>query len=373
MLVEEKALSKKKISWQKIGYKYGRSGDILLYAFLYKITRKEVFYEKLVAELEEVLYLFSNDLFEGRRFEEIADFGRVCFSLESLGLLDIEDFGNVIDRINTLLRKDLKVLLAGNSFHYCNGLLAVAYYFIESDPHHFKEEIDAIIQWIDERAQPSNDNSRYWVTPFLSDRPDLAYLNNKIWLGNVHGILSIVRFLLLCKKTGFDHAICERNIREGVNYVLEHYNQQARGLHSFPEYIGVIPSEPPLLQWNYGSFNILFSLATYAAEYVPPNVYNEIIDSLLKIPDSGDYVCDFSSICYGTAGVALVYNKLYRVTNIPAFNVIAEQWRNKTYSSLQTENEEFDDGFLIGRCGTLAAILLLDHRETNLIDNFIYL
>lgn len=367
MLLQERALAKRKIPTKKIGYKYGVSGDVLLYAFLYKTTLKDVYYQKVVTQLEEILYLFSHDLFEGRRYEEAADLGRVLFLLETIEFIDGADFETVQKKISTILREELQKLLQGDSFHICSGLLAIGYYFIESKyQYQFKKEIEEIIHWIDRKAQTSGADGRFWTTHFL---------NNRIYLGNVHGILSIVRFLIKCKEEGFSDTTCEKNIRYGINFVLRQQSKELKGLLSFPEHIGAPSTELPLLQWNYGSFNILFSLVNYASQYISPDVYSNIIESLLSISgkEAGKYTCESNSIAYGTAGIALVYNKLYRTTGLPMFKNIAALWRDETYHSVLEQKNDFDLGFFAGYCGTLTSLLLLDNDETYYFDNLLYL
>lgn len=363
---------------RQVGYKWGKSSFLLLNAVYYKYSREEKYFNNLEIILTDIITHIEECNLEGRDYEELADFCRVLFFLERIAVLDLSDYKSITDPILSKLRSSFFELLKGNEFHFCRGILVFANLYIEAPSSfgYFEEELSLIVAWIDRNRYVTNNETFYWknANPNFQD---------KIYLSSILGTLSVCKFLLKMQKRGDKKA--EKLLHRGLRFVVSQIKHDQNGLKIITDPIDKIKADDvkPMLQWVEGSFSVLFSLIVDFKDYLYVETYDFIYKNLLLIAKLTveDVECPKNSIGYGSMGIALMFNKLYRLTGNKNFKQPALYWYHTTLRRMSRKEPQFDrlpdsvrlTGFITGYTGIYTVKKLFEENQAHLIDDLIYI
>ena len=129
------------------------------------------------------------------------------------------------------------------------------------------------------------------------------------------------------------------------NYKPSRQNKKVNKISYFPVWINEknnTPSESSRLAWCYGDLGI--SMALYQVSKVTDNKILEklAIEVLLNASNRRNLVSEQvidAGLCHGTAGIAHIFNRMYRNTGIEKFKETSDFWIEETLKMAK-----FDDG-----------------------------
>ncbi len=255
-------------------------------------------------------------------------------------LLDKEEMGLLCCEDERLKKTALKMLLAGNT-DFLHGAIGIAYYLLY-EPVNINDQafFEQLFSGLNHLLVADNDTGMFQDY----SHTEHIILKGKVNMGLAHGIPSILKFCIQCYK----QEVCkEEAYKIGslvVDYILAHTNS-----HSSQSYFpSIINAEDPQkdnsrLAWCYGDPGTAFIL--YQAGVAFGN--QVAIDTALKVlmhsagrrSVESTKVFD-AGICHGSAGVAHIYNKMWRYTGNLLFEEACDYWIQKTIDFAVFENEQ---------------------------------
>ena len=240
--------------------------------------------------------------------------------------LDLSESQRILD--NYLMRetnKDMQNLY----YDFMHGALGSGLYFLRTKTN--SEFLERIIDFLDQTAEKDTVNHIYkWKSP-LGISKEIGY---NIALS--HGMTGIVVFLTRYLANNPKNKKVHELIEGSVNYILsQRIDFQTYGSY-FPSYsIDSLKSDRLMsrLAWCYGDLGIAISLWQAGKilnnqewKAIALNVFN---DSTLRhtFPETG--VID-AGLCHGSAGIAMIYNRMYFETGLKIFSLATDYWMEQT-------------------------------------------
>jgi lantibiotic modifying enzyme len=158
-------------------------------------------------------------------------------------------------------------------------------------------------------------------------------------LGLAHGIPAILKFCLQCWNQKICIAEAWELARHIIAYLLTHTNED-RTAGYFP--YAISPEQPATapsrLAWCYGDPGVGYVLYRAGIGFNDAGLTAWSVDLLLdsakrkNLSDAGvsDAGVSDAGICHGSAGLAHIYNKMWRHTNNPVFKQTGDYWARRT-------------------------------------------
>ncbi|AZA55193.1 lanthionine synthetase LanC family protein [Chryseobacterium sp. G0201] len=361
-----------------IGYKFGKSGFLLMNSLLYKNTQLPIYFDNIEIILTNIFEQIETGYYGERNFEELSDFLRILYFIEKNGILDRDTLVSISDKlIEEIDFYFSDYLKYGNDFHFCRGILVFANLFCETPSFikNYENELLKIVEFLD-RIAIRKDNYTYWVNANLQ-------FENKIFNNSIYGNLSICKFLYSI------HEISPLSIsllEECLDFILSQLDYSKKGLSIFAEPHTTTQNkrtEKPMLQWIDGSFNIMYSLIVHLGDILPKLEYDFILKNLILVSKlSEDNVdCTKISLGYGSTGVYMMFQNLFEKTGMQDFKEASRYWFNLSVERLHSKEKSFSQyndevrltSFISGYSGAYICKNLYESGETSLINNLIYL
>jgi lantibiotic modifying enzyme len=233
-----------------------------------------------------------------------------------LSELDIDDYLLELDGALAML---METKISGRNFDLYTGALAAGYYFLSRPENNQKvnDWLTTLVAGIEEGAEKDDDGDYCWRMPTLF---------NRVYLGISHGSALIISFLTNVYERGIANESCDRIIRKAVNFLLKMKFGFAKGL--FPNYIGEVDKGPKQFALCYGDIGIGYALFRAGTVLKEPKLLVEaemvLADCLGRKKEDG--LTYDASIMYGAAGLAAVFEKLYRISGDRRFWYAANDW-----------------------------------------------
>ncbi len=253
------------------------------------------------------------------------------------GFIELEeDIFEDIDEITYAFALD--TITKGN-YDYLHGALGIVLYFLSQEDGKNNLKIEIILNELFNQIEIQPNNGIAWKT-YKYD-----ILENTYDFGLSHGIPSILVILAKC----YQKNILKKKCLDSINNVITFLLNQRRDFNDYKSYFPYSSRQKDLetssrLAWCYGDLGVCFALY-YAAETINHDESKKIaikilLDSTTRRDLEQNLVFD-GGLCHGTSGIAHIYNKLFKKTNISNFKIAADYWYQQT--CLQSK---FEDGIV---------------------------
>jgi len=244
--------------------------------------------------------------------------------------------------LDNYLADKMRQNIQQNYYDFMHGALGVGLYFLKKKTN--PEYIWEIINFLYQTAEKDVDKQTYkWKSFVLVNKKNCAAYN----LAMSHGIISIIIFLTRVVKSGIHSEKIVNMIVYTINYILSQEKDYLKFGSYFPSFILINSQECVLksrLAWCYGDLGI--GLALWQAGNVLEKTeweekgLNILIQSTKRKILSDTFILD-AGICHGSAGITMIYRRMYLETGIKEFKEAQEYWKNQTLNFSQ-----FKDGLV---------------------------
>lgn len=324
---------------ENIGLFSGKTGICLFFFYYAKLVNR--------AEYSDL----AHDIF-GNVFDEIT--GRDINCTLANGLSGIgwavehlvrhhfiqADVDEILRDVDSILHEAMLKYIKEGNYDALHGALSQGLYFLErkSNPGAGDILLELVME-LDRISIKDGGHSVKWRSVLEPGKGTTGY-NPSL----SHGIAGIIYFLSRLKPQGDSRFVVSRLLSGAVRYLAQITQDPGTSLSYFPTWIcDGVPLKNSRLAWCYGDLGI--GAAIFRAGKSTGNVEWEemALEILLHTTRRRDLIENFvadAGICHGTAGIAHIYNRLYRETGIDAFKEAARFWFGETMKMAV-----FDDGY----------------------------
>ena len=248
------------------------------------------------------------------------------------------DLSESIMVIDNYLLKKLDEDTNNKQNDFLHGSLGTSFYFLKIDR---QKVTNKYIDFLYNSAK-KNDNIQNTFSWTMGLEKYHSRTGSDISLS--HGMASLIIFLVRTYEQEYNSYKIQKMISTGINFIL---NQEINPLKygSYFPCFSLEKSEIPIrsrLAWCYGDLGVATAL-WYAGDIMKNEVWRrKAIDifqySTKRLLPSDTYVSD-ASICHGSAGIAMIFNRMYLNTGIPEFHVATNYWIKETLRLLEEKRE----------------------------------
>jgi lantibiotic modifying enzyme len=265
----------------------------------------------------------------------IAGFG---WALEHLYTENFIDFNNdeVLSDLDSYLFEKQLIDSSTGQFDFLHGSIGYGYYFLarykntssEQLKEKYKTYILELISSIKEFAIEC-ENQIKWESILSIETQKRGY-NFSL----SHGIPSIINFLSRLYCFSDFKSVVSPLLTKSISYILDHKNENSNEYSLFPNFESESGStnQHSRLAWCYGDLGIGITLFQTAKLLQDQDLKKTAIDilkhSAQRVQQQDTLVRD-AGICHGAFGIAKVFNRMYKETNIPIFKQATEHWLNE--------------------------------------------
>jgi len=307
-----------------------------------------------------------------------------CHFLFEAGILDMDDadFFNVAD---DYVYKSMIYGLSRNDIDFLHGSIGLGFYFVKrfkekKSTEKYLQDCASMLQ----RLSVNDTQGRKWIFR-NEDFPDARASN----LSLSHGMSSII--ILLSKihiLTNHQNETLLTTIRESVDFLIrQRYPDQRRSI--FPSWeLNIDQTNYSRLGWCYGDLGIALAIFHAAIALEDQTMKQYSIDCFLHSAKRMDLKQDFvwdGGICHGTAGIALIFMRMYKNTGVIEFKNAYDFWIQKTldmdyhqdglagYKSMEKNGYKNEHIMLTGISGIGLALLSAVSKEDQYWDECLLL
>ena len=240
------------------------------------------------------------------------DLENICyddFKLQELSLVDIE---------------------RGN-FDFLYGGLGIAYYHLYSYSNIKQNYFNDI--FIRLKNLLKNPFGIFQVYDFEAGKIKMGAVD----FGLAHGIVSVLKFCTQCYKQDICKTDAENISRTIISYLIEHKNIQ-NSYSFFPNGLNMnVNKANSRLAWCYGDLGMGFMI--YQAGFILEDITirNFAMDILVNTTSRRSFdrtKVNDAFVCHGSAGVAHIYNKIWKYTKCDVFRKACDFWIEQTIDRL---------------------------------------
>lgn len=241
--------------------------------------------------------------------------------------IDVSDSQPLLD--NYLISR-MRIDIQQQNYDFMHGALGVGLYFLKKGSN--TQCIQELINFLYQTAEKDIDEQ------ILKWKSAINYETNLIGynLSLCHGISSIIIFLSRVVNSNIKDERIIQMLYGAVRYLLSQQKDFKQFGSYFPSYSLINSQEPPTksrLAWCYGDLGTGLALWQAGKTINHKEWINKGLEILLEstkrrtLPDT--FVLD-GGICHGSAGVALIYRRMYLETKIDTFKEASDFWVRQT-------------------------------------------
>lgn len=245
--------------------------------------------------------------------------------------IDINSYNKVFNRI--LMKEMLTDISLGN-IDFLHGALGIATCLLKigTTSKTISYFIDALF---DKAIIDFKNDTCKWKFPFGLFRNDAPTYNISL----SHGMSGLLIFLCKLRNSGYESPKIDFMIKGGTKYLVEQSFDSPKFISQFPRLSKEVSFEESRLAWCYGDLGVSYAIFLSGKILGDDDLRNLGIEFLINTTKRLTYtqtaIVD-ASLCHGSAGLFMFYNRLYLETKLPVFNNSAQYWIKKTieYSTL---------------------------------------
>lgn len=340
----------------------GLSGSAL---FLHEYSRVDKSYEKHVAP-------FIDQTFAS--IEQYAPYATYCAGLSGacIGINFVcrnypglqEPYEFVSEEIDDYILEEYRNCIAENNLDFLHGAVGMGFYYLErlrDGAEKYREHINLLLTCLEEHAIKA-DNKIKW-----HQKAGQTYGNISL----AHGMSSIVILFSGLLQAGGDYNVDVKGLLYGaVNYILDQEIDPGVYNSLFPYASKERDMKGSRLAWCYGDLGIAIGLLKAAEALANNDMRHKALQIFDYCATRRDLVKNMvldTSICHGTAGIAIIYHDLYRKTGEKRYQETSSFWIGQTLQLYEagkmfyvTEQNQYDTrrlSVLEGKAGVGLAIL----------------
>lgn len=251
------------------------------------------------------------------------------------------DVSNIQPLLDNYLVIRMRECMQQQYYDFMHGALGAGLYFLKKDTH--PEYMRELIAFLYHTAEKDTDNLIFkWESNVLIGEKKYAAAYN---LALSHGISSIIIFLSRVIKNGKSNEKAIEMLNGAVNYVLSQQKDFSKLGSYFPNYLLKKSPEPILksrLAWCYGDLGIGVALRQAGKALKKTEWEEKGLEILLQSTQRRNLIensVQDAGICHGSAGIALIYRRMFLETCRNEFKDTTSYWIQQiTLSSLKKGN-----------------------------------
>lgn len=291
------------------------------------------------------------------------------------------DISPIRDRVDSLLLKEMRKCMELDYYDFMHGGLGVCLYFLKSKSKLHKKYSREFVDYLYEAADKDVTNLSFkWESYLFYKEPAKGYN-----LSMSHGMSSLIIFLSQVYRLNINRKKVRQMLVGAVNYILSKELAFSKFGFSFPSII-FKDSEDTLVKsrlgWCYGDLGIAVAL-WQAGKALNRMCWKEkAVEVLEKCIDQRKYKrsgVDEAGICHGTAGICLIFRRMYLETGNPQFDREASYWFDETLSYLENQKNSIsnlhdtDYTLLTGISGLFLVLLSAANKDIQAWDTMFLL
>ncbi len=307
-----------------ISYSNGKLGLALFYLYYGQYKADSTYADKAEQLLIEAFQTAISEPNEERFFHKnLAELGTFVEFTKENQWFDFDD-SNILNQIDEVIAAHLKSSIKAEDFDTFSGAMVGGQYFLnryQSKP----SVIQQIIVFLNGLETKANDveNGSFWYTKFLNP-------SGEVYLGISHGISAIIICLSKIHELNIETETCKKLIKKATNFLLSQQKKYEDELHFFDNVVGVL-SKPSQIRLCYGDLGVGYALLKAANILKDKNLLNTA-HNILRVSADKTTIEEIqdAGILYGTAGVALFYDKVFRISKQTFYYTTSDLWYKKT-------------------------------------------
>lgn len=257
--------------------------------------------------------------------------------LREYEFIDI-DVDNNQPALDNYLISRMKNDIEQQYYDFMHGALGVGLYFLRKGNN--SDCINELIDFLYNTAEKDPENHIFKWKTTISHEHNLIGYNPSL----SHGVASIIIFLSRVINSGKKDAKIMELLYGAVNYILSLQKNITEFGSYFPHYIITNSQEPvskSRLSWCYGDLGIGLALWR-AGNSINNNEWKEkgleiLLQSTKRRFSTDTFIID-AEICHGSAGIALIFRRMYLETTIEQFKEATDFWIKQTLSFSEHED-----------------------------------
>jgi len=315
----------------RFGLLDGKVGLSLFNFYLYRFYNKNQYNEKATEFLLDTFEIINSNL---NSCSFCSGAGGFCWALEHLiqnNFIERDDVEEVLTQLDSILYQKMIKDIDQGFFDYLHGATGIGYYFLKRSKYlnNCKDYIYDLIEKLYEKSICEKDGSIKWEGIFGAEEKKGYNFSLS------HGMASIIVLLSKTLIMGINENKSRILLEGSIKYILKYRNKSS--LNSiFPSYICEEEQSSMFnsrLAWCYGDLGIAFALYHGSIALNDSRIEKISINVFLHASNRKDLKkehIDDAGLCHGTAGIAHIYNRMYRNTGINEFKDTAKFWFNET-------------------------------------------
>ncbi|UHG94939.1 lanthionine synthetase LanC family protein [Spirosoma oryzicola] len=329
----------------------GRIGRMVYYFYLFRYYQDELFGERAVAILEEIVsniqektspYLLKYPFSFG-----LSGFGYVMSLLIEEGIIDIDFEDQLVEFDELIYQGALPELAKGNTDYLHGGMGAVLYLTRRLKNPAVRPYLETMVSILDQLAIRDERGLRFPNT-------HIARMNqsDNINLGLAHGLCGILLILMRIHEQGIAQPLIETMVSEGIRYLMSFRTPPDPQQGKYSQFPLTIDENSPLdspenskeygarLGWCYGDLNEMMLLYQAGKRMHRPDwtaLADDIGAVVIKRHSPRETIIRDSHFCHGTAGVSQYYKRFYDLTGQTVYLEAYRHWIAKTVDFLEEE------------------------------------
>jgi lantibiotic modifying enzyme len=318
----------------------GTSGIALFFFYYSQYANDEKLYDKACELIEDCFEKVKNGAVYQTFAGGLAGLGWLIEHLSRNDILEI-DTNETIGEIDEYLHEYMLREINQGNYDYLHSAGGIALYFLsrESNPKS-KVYLNEYVEVLYKHSIADSQGVK-WISEIHVQGNEKTKVYN---LSLSHGMASIVAILSKIYKRGINKKKTEELLKKAISYILSKQFDIKVSNSYFPNSISLDGDKgvSSRLAWCYGDLGISVALWNVSKVLEDKELEDKSLEILLHASNRRDlqknYVID-AGLCHGTAGIAHIFNRMYRNTNRKEFKDASGYWLNETLKMAK-----FDDG-----------------------------
>ncbi|MDR3220015.1 MAG: lanthionine synthetase C family protein [Dysgonamonadaceae bacterium] len=328
-----------KVYAQQAGESYGLySGEwgILLFLFYYSKYSENKQYAELAESFAETLFAQFPEKLESHTF--CNGLSGVLYLFEFLRENQFIDISAGQSNVNDYLVFKMRQDIRQQHYDFMHGALGVGLYFLKKKTN--TKYVQELVDFLYNTAEKDTDNQIFKWKSVIDIKENITGYN----IALSHGISSIIIFLSRVIKSDMTDKKVHEMLVGAVNYVLSQQLDVLQFGANFPQCSvegNNFPIKKSRLAWCYGDLGIGIALWQAGKAINKIEWGNKGLAVLLQttqrlsLPET--YVQE-AGICHGSAGIAMIYYRMFLETQRDEFNKTTQYWMKQTLNFAQFED-----------------------------------
>lgn len=312
----------------------GKSGLVLMYAYLYQEFEKEIYFERFSRLLDECIDMLAATPGNATLSNGFGGLMWLIQHLINTGLLDKEN-EVLLDEPAAHLATAFAVDTETKNYDLLHGLMGKGLYFIESiHKPHSRQTLSQIVRCLHDWSviQPTG---MTWID--YDFRQPIPHSQPIVYnLGMAHGVPSIISFLSHLYLLGIEQKTIRPMLEQSVRWLL---TQENKDNSSWFSPLAGTGSESRLA-WCYGDLGPALALlrasqALGRADWFEKALAIALNTTRRDITSAGVHQdqatsCLDTGFCHGTSGLSHIFYRFYEQTGETDFLRISDYWLAET-------------------------------------------